>query len=243
MKILILGGTGEARKLAENLTSLGYHAITSLAGRTSAPAAHAGEIRTGGFGGAAGLADYLQSAKIERLVDATHPYAVTISGNAILAARQTGVPLVRLMRPGWQEPAGWNWRHTASIAQATWSLPAGAAALITTGHEGLETLLGRTDCRFIVRLIEPPNFALPAHASLVLDRPPYPLDAEKALLERAQINYLVTKNSGGDQTFAKLQAAHELGIATIMIDRPQYDAAPEAGTIEEALAALHLSAG
>src|SRR3982750_2845576 len=145
MKILILGGTGEARELAARLVALGHDVMTSLAGRTSAPALPAGDLRVGKFGGIPGLVGYLQAVGFDRLVDATHPYAGLISINAVAASQQTGIPLVRFMRPGWTEPAGANWTWVPSLAAAADALPVGATVLVTTGHEGLEALLERDD--------------------------------------------------------------------------------------------------
>ena len=235
MRILILGGTGEARALAERLTMHGHSVITSLAGRTREPALPVGELRVGKFGGIPGLVAYLRARGIDRLVDATHPYAGLISVNAVGAAQATGVPLVRYMRPAWVEPEGAKWWYVQNLEDAAGVLPGGATALVTTGHEGLEQLLARDDCKLVVRLIEPPAEALPRHAKLILARPPYTLDGERALFEREGITHLVTKNSGGEQTAAKLEAARATGAEVIMVARPVYGPAVEVGTIEEAV--------
>jgi precorrin-6A/cobalt-precorrin-6A reductase len=238
MRILILGGTGEARELAERLVSLDHEVTTSLAGRTRAPNLPAGELRVGKFGGVPGLVGYLRMMRIDRLVDATHPYAGLISSNAVAAAAQSGVPLVRYMRPAWQEPAGAQWRYVAGLAEAATALAPMARALITTGHEGLAALLERDDCRLLVRLIEPPDFALPPHARLILGRPPYRLAEERALLVREGVTALVTKNSGGEATAAKLVAAREVGAEVIMIARPVYGPAVEVGSVADAVMAV-----
>jgi len=238
MKILILGGTGEARELAERLVALGHDVTTSLAGRTSTPMLPAGDLRVGKFGGIAGLVGYLQARRFDRLVDATHPYAGLISINAVAAAERTKIPLVRFMRPAW--PADTGWLNAPDLDAAAKALPAGATALITTGHEGLATFLLRDDCTLVVRLIEPPEVMLPRHARLILGRPPYSMTGEKALFQREAITHLVSKNSGGAQTAAKLEAAKALGVSVIMIARPVYGPAIEVATIEDAIAALHL---
>ena len=238
MKILILGGTSEARELAERLVALGHRVTTSLAGRTQHPALPAGDLRVGKFGGIPGLVGYLRAVGIERLVDATHPYAGLISINAVAASQQSGVPLVRLMRPAWVEPAGAGWTQVADLEAAAESLPSGATVLATTGHEGLDALLARDDCRFVVRLIEEPDMALPRHAKLLLSRPPYRLEDEIALFRREGITHLVTKNSGGDATAAKLDAAQEVGAQVVMIARPVYGPAREVGTVDEAVRAV-----
>lgn len=241
MRILILGGTGEARELAERLVALGHNVTTSLAGRTSRPMLPAGELRVGKFGGVPGLVGYLKAMRFDRLVDATHPYTGLMSVNAVAAAQQTGIPLVRFMRAAWVEPGGARWVHVASLQAAVDALPGGATALVTTGHEGLETILARDDCRFIVRLIEAPEPPLPRHARLILSRPPYTYDDERALFVRESITHLISKNSGGEQTIAKLQAARDTGATVIMVERPSYGPAAEAGTLNAAIAALHLA--
>ena len=241
MRILILGGTGEARELAGRLVALGHTVTTSLAGRTSRPMLPAGELRVGKFGGVPGLVGYLKMMRFDRLVDATHPYAGLISVNAVAAAQQVGIKLVRYMRPAWVEPEGAGWVRVADLQSAADALPGGATALVTTGHEGLGTILARDDCRFIVRLIEPPEVSLPRYARLILSRPPYTFEDERALFVREAITHLVSKNSGGEQTIAKLQAARDTGATVIMIKRPVYGPAIEVGTLDEAIAALHLA--
>ncbi len=238
MKILILGGTGEARELAMRLVALGHAVTTSLAGRTQRPILPAGALRVGKFGGVPGLAGYLRAAGIDRLVDATHPYAGLISSNAVAAAGQTGIPLVRFMRPAWVEPPDAAWVHVESLAAAAAALPSGATVLVTTGHGGLDLIAARDDCRLLVRLIEPPDAPLPPHARLILARPPYSHDEERALFRREGVTHLITKNSGGAQTAAKLDAARETGAAVLMIARPTYGPAHEVGSIEAAIAAI-----
>ena len=238
MKILILGGTGEARELAGRLVALGHEVTSSLAGRTQRPMLPDGDIRVGKFGGIPGLVGYLKMTGVERLVDATHPYAGLISINAVAAAQQSGIPLVRYMRPAWVEPEGARWMHVPSLAAAAEALPSGAIVLVTTGHEGLEELLERDDCRLLVRLIEEPEMALPRHAKLIQARPPYRLDEERALFAREAITHLVSKNSGGEQTAAKLVAAREAGAEVIMVARPMYGPAVEVGSLDEAVTAV-----
>jgi len=240
MKILILGGTAEARELAGKLVADGHEVITSLAGRTRDPILPPGGLRMGGFGGIPGLSAYLDMAGIERLVDATHPYAGTISMHAVAASKEVGIRLVRLMRPGWEPRLGQDWTLVETVAQAAAALPAGADVLLTTGHTGLETFLERDDCHFVVRLIETPALTIPDHAELLKTRPPYHLSDELALMRRHGFTHLVTKNSGGRQTAAKLEAAAQLGVKVIMIERPFYGPAVEVATVPEAIAALEL---
>lgn len=238
MKILILGGTAEARRLADALVREGHEVISSLAGRTQDPILPEGGVRLGGFGGVPGLSAYLRAAGIELLVDATHPYAGLISVNAVAASTAAGVKLVRLMRPQWEPGAGDDWTVLDTAQAVADALPRDANVLLTTGHAGLTTYLERYDCQFFVRLIEVPDFALPRHAELLQTRPPYGLQSEMALMRRHEISHLVSKNSGGAQTSAKLEAARHLGVKVFMLARPVYGPAHEVSSIEAALEAI-----
>jgi len=238
MKILILGGTADARQLANRLVSMGHDVTTSLAGRTQDPILPEGGLRMGKFGGIPGLSAYLRAAGIQRLVDATHPYAGLISINAVAASQQTGIPLVRYMRPAWEQKLGADWTTVETAAEAAAVLPPNADVLLTTGHSGLEHFLERDDCQFVVRTIEAPAQELPRHASLLQTRPPYDVLDEIKLMEREGITHLVTKNSGGGQTSAKLEAAQRLGVKIIMIARPAYGPALEVSTVDDAITAL-----
>jgi precorrin-6A/cobalt-precorrin-6A reductase len=241
MKILILGGTGEARKLADELVARGMDVTTSLAGRTQAPLLPGGGVRVGGFGGAEGLAAYLGAEQFDVLVDATHPYAAQMSANAVAAAQTRGIRLLRLARPAWTPTGAVGWQSVADAATAADALPAGARALLSIGRSGLEPFLRRTDLDVLIRSIEVPEGPLPDTARLLQHRPPFTLVGERELLQEEAISHLVTKNSGGDQTRAKLDAAAELGVAIIMIDRPTLPAAPDVWSVAAALAALGLA--
>lgn len=238
MKILILGGTAEARELANRLVGAGHEVITSLAGRTQNPIRPEGQLRMGPFGGIPGLSTYLRAAGIDRLVDATHPYAGQISINAVAAADASGIKLVRLMRPAWTPLPGQHWIIVGSVREAADALPPKAKVLLTTGHAGLDLFLERRDCTLFVRVIEAPHTPLPTHAELIVSRPPHRLGDEIALLRRHGITHLVSKNSGGGQTAAKLDAAQQLGVRVVMIERPIYGPTEEVDSIDTALAAL-----
>lgn len=240
MKILVLGGTAEARALATALSGLGHEVITSLAGRTQNPLLpEGGTVRTGGFGGAAGLGTYLLDEGIGRLVDATHPYALQMAENAARAAEITGVPIVRLTRPGWIEPQYAFWHRVPDFAAAAALLPQGARALLTIGHKGLDPFFAREDCTFLIRAIEMPEW-LPPHCWAIQSRPPYYQSNETELMSRERISHLVSKNSGGVQTEAKLLAAQGLGLTTIIIERPVKPKVREYQSIGRCIAALHL---
>lgn len=236
-RLLILGGTGEARALAALLAEAGRLVTTSLAGRTGAPLLPAGEVRIGGFGGPEGLAAYLTRNRIARLVDATHPFAARISAHAVAASAATGIPLIRLERPAWTPPPGARWIGVPDMDGAVGALPAGARVLLTVGRQQLAGFSRRRDCRFVARMIEVPP-GLDPDWTVITGRGPFTLAGESALMETHAITHLVSKNSGGGQTAAKLEAAARLGIVTVMVERPLLPPARTAASIEEALALL-----
>jgi precorrin-6A/cobalt-precorrin-6A reductase len=237
-RVLILGGTTEARALAASCAERGIHVVTSLAGRTSTPLAVAGEVRVGGFGGADGLAGYLRTEGFDALVDATHPFAATISAHAARAAGAAGVPLLVLRRPGWTERPGDRWHRVPSVAEAAGLLPGlGRRVFLTTGRQSIGAFADRDDCWFLSRSVEPPEPPMPRHLEVLLDRGPFAVAGERALLTGHRIDVLVTKDSGGST--AKLDAARELGVPVIVVDRPPAGPAPAAATAEEALRRLH----
>jgi len=223
MRVLILGGTGEARALAAELAARpGVEVTSSLAGRVRDPALPAGEIRIGGFGGVAGLTAYLAEQSVDALVDATHPFAATISAHAVSAADATGVPLVVLRRPGWSAAPGDRWTRVPDIVAAAASagaLPAGCLFL-TTGRRDLAEFAADGTHDYLVRTVEPPDGATPPRMTLLLGRGPYTLDGEAGLMGEHGVTALVTKDSGGELTSAKLAAARDRGIGVIMVDRP-----------------------
>lgn len=236
MKILILGGTGEAVELANALRARGHRTISSLAGRTRHPRKPKGKLRTGGFGGAEGLADYLVREKIDYLVDATHPFAEDMSAHAVTAGAQTGVPLLRLVRPPFVEPDLAQWWHVGDVEAATGKLPHGATVLLTIGRQHLEPFLARSDVRFIIRSIEPAEINLPRNFEQITARPPFNRDDELALMKRHGVTHMVVKDAGGEQTGAKLEAAFMLKVQVIMIARPALPEAESVSSVGDALA-------
>lgn len=222
---LILGGTGDARHIADRLVTLhgnDLRVITSLAGRTSSPRQPQGEIREGGFGGTEGLAAYLREASVDVLVDATHPYAAQISEHAVKATSITNIPLLQFSRPEWIKEPDDNWLHVPNITAAAAALSQHATrALITTGIQNLNAFSAVSGAKLLVRLLEQPKAEIPINdAEIVIGRPPYTFDGELALFQLLGIDTLVTKNAGGDATRAKIDAARVLGLRVIMIDRP-----------------------
>lgn len=221
-KVLILGGTREAAELAAKLVGEGgAEVITSLAGRTREPAQVAGSVRVGGFGGAHGLAAYLTDNRITRVIDATHPFARTISANAAIACRETGVPLETLARPQWEPEAADNWTRVASLEQAAAKLPVGARIFLALGKQHLSAFEPLQDRHFVIRMVDAPETPLRfASHTLVLGRPASDPAEEEALFREHRITYLVCRNSGGSGGHAKIVAARRMGLPVIMIERP-----------------------
>ena len=239
MRILILGGTGEARELAAGLTAAGINVVSSLAGRVRQPRLPAGEVRIGGFGGAAGLAGYLRAEAITGVVDATHPFASAITANAAEAAAEAGLPLLVLRRPPW--PADPSWQTVPDIAAAAAAVAAwpGESVFLTTGRRDLGVFAADGGHRFLVRAVDPPDpdGPVPPRMTLLLDRGPYTPEGEAALMREHGVGLLVTKNSGGPMTAAKLQAARELGVRVVVVQRPPLPpGSATVTTVAEALA-------
>ncbi|MDE2384682.1 MAG: cobalt-precorrin-6A reductase [Alphaproteobacteria bacterium] len=238
-RILILGGTGLARQAADALVARGAHVVTSLAGVTRTPHLPKGEIRTGGFGGAEGLATYLRNNAFDWVVDATHPFAAQMPVHAALACAAAGVRLLRLEAPAWIAQAGDDWRMAPTIAAAVLALPSQSKAAVTVGRKEIGIFFARADLSGIARMIEPPEQAVPPTWQLLLERPPFSLAAEVDLLRAGNIQFLVSKNAGGPRV-AKLDAAAALAIPVIMVQRPAKPVVPTAATVDELLGRLAL---
>ncbi|MFG2797859.1 cobalt-precorrin-6A reductase [Streptomyces pseudovenezuelae] len=222
MHVLILGGTTEARRLAELLSAgTDLKVTTSLAGRVAAPRTPSGEVRVGGFGGAEGLARWLREHEVDALIDATHPFAGTMSFNAAQAAVTAHVPLLALRRPGWVPVQGDDWHEAASLEQAAELLPAlGRRVFLTTGRMGLAAFVDLADLWFLVRSVDAPEPPTPPRMEALLDRGPFTLDGERDLLRRHRVDVVVTKDSGGAATAPKLTAAREAGLPVVVVRRP-----------------------
>lgn len=239
MTLLVLGGTGEARQLAVLLEEAGIDFESSLAGRVPRPRRPVGPLRVGGFGGVDGLISYLGERGVSAVVDATHPFAASISANAAAACAAAGVPLLRLERPGWADRPGaedWHWvsGHDEAAAAAA-SL--GRRPFLTVGRQHLVAFIGPlAEADALVRVVDEPEIELPGRWRVLLDRGPYSIEGERELMVSHGADVVVTKDSGGDRTWPKLAAAGELGLPVVVVRR---SAAPDGvETLSDPTAAL-----
>ena len=241
MRVLVLGGTGEARDLAGRLVERGDAVVSSLAGRVSAPALPVGQVRTGGFGGVDGLADHLVAHGYDVVVDATHPFAAQITGNAVAACGRVGRPLVRLQRPGWSRhplAGAFTWVDDVEAARVA-AEALGVRPFVTTGRQQLETFATWDDRYVLARVVDPPAWDVPSSWEVLRARGPYPYAAERQLLQSRAVDVLLTKDSGGALTEAKLGAAHDLGVPVVVVRRPPVpDGVAVVESVGEALDAI-----
>ena len=242
MRVLLLGGTAEARALAERLHPK-VDIISSLAGRVPDPALPVGPVRIGGFGGADGLRDWLVDNDITAVIDATHPFAATITANAAAACAGLNLPHLVLNRPPW-DTAGAIVVATDTEAAEVIAAKGYSRVFLTTGRSGIDAFTG-SDAWFLIRVVTAPHVGrLPRNHEIRLSRGPYDYDDERELLRSRGIEVLVTKNSGGAMTRAKLDVARDLGVGVIMIDRPELPAQVQVvDSVQQAvdwLAALNL---
>jgi precorrin-6A/cobalt-precorrin-6A reductase len=241
MRILILGGTAEARALAEALAQRSEFTVTvSLAGRTAEPLPQAAPVRSGGFGGAEGLARYLTDERIDVLIDATHPYASAISANAAAAADSAGVRLVALKRPPWTKVAGDNWIEVENVEDAVKALgQAPKRVFLALGRNELQPFAAAPQHFYLIRSVDPvdPPLAVP-HATYITARGPFNEGEDRALLARHNIEMLVAKNSGGKATYGKIEAARALGLPVVILKRPTLPEVGSVATAEEVVAFL-----
>jgi precorrin-6A/cobalt-precorrin-6A reductase len=238
--VLVLGGTAEARRLAGTLAGRAdLRVVSSLAGRVREPALPAGEVRVGGFGGPEALAAWLRAERVAAVVDATHPFADQITASAVAATRAAGVPLLVLRRPGWRPEPGDDWRWVPSLAGAAEAVAGlGERVFLAVGRQGLAAFAGLDGHWFLVRTVEAPQPPVPRRVHLLRDRGPYTVDGELELLRTHRIDALVTKDSGGEATAAKLVAARRLRLPVVIVRRPPAPAVPHVATVDAALAWL-----
>lgn len=242
-RILIVGGTGEARDLAAALAERGREVISSLAGRVQNPALPTGAVRIGGFGGVEGMREWLTNNGIGAVVDASHPFATRISANTAAAAAAVGVPLLRLARPPWEPHPDDLWVAVPDIGAAAAAVAGRGRCnvLLTTGRQDVQAFADNAVAQFWIRVVDPPTSAVPARSEVITSRGPYELPDEQELLDAYKIDLLVTKNSGGALTYAKIIAARNRGIEVIVVDRPTEPiGVPSVSSVEHALGWLDL---
>jgi precorrin-6A/cobalt-precorrin-6A reductase len=240
-RILILGGTTQARELAERLAKrTDLEVIVSLAGRTKSPAPQPVPVRTGGFGGVAGLAEYLAKERVDALIDATHPYANIISANAAAAARQAGVALLAFRRPPWRAVAGDRWIEAVDVADAMARLGEHPRRVfVTLGRTELAPLTTAPQHFYLIRSVDPVEPPLPLpRVNYVTGRGPFSEGDDRALMSAHAIDAVIAKNSGGTATYGKIAAARALGIDVIMLRRPAPPDGPAVETVDAVIAWL-----
>jgi precorrin-6A/cobalt-precorrin-6A reductase len=238
-RVLILGGTGDASELALKASTLPVEVRMSLAGRTREPQKSSINTRIGGFGGVAGLIMYMREQEIDLLIDATHPFAAQISFNAAAAAAELGLPRLMLVRPAWQPiPQDW-WQEVDNVEAAADALIKQAKRVfLTVGRQQLGAF-AHLDVWFLMRLIDPPEEnAIVPKGLLLYDRGPFDLTSERQLLTQYEIDTIVSKNSGGNATYAKIIAARELGIKVVMVKRPTVPLGEQVQDAESAISWL-----
>lgn len=237
--MLILGGTQDGAAIARDLAAEpAIHTVSSLAGRTRNPGPITGEVRRGGFGGADGLTRYLSEARIDLLVDATHPFAAAISRHAAKAGKAASVPRVQLQRPPWSPQDDDRWVEVDSVDAAARAIPAqGSRAFLTVGRQELDAFAASQNVWFLIRLIDPPAAPIALGAfELLCARGPFEAAAEETLMRERAIEVLVSKNSGGRATYGKIAAARNLGIPVVMVRPPPAQPGDQVGDVDAACA-------
>lgn len=221
--ILVLGGTAEAiartqKLIAENTD---HNIIYSLAGRTTNQPELDCEIRIGGFGGVDGLSKFIAKNHLVKIIDATHPYALQITKNAKQAAHETSIEYLSTLRPEWKKQDGDSWVEVSSSAEAVEAIPKTSRVFLALGKQHIDVFSKRTDCHFVIRMVDDPESELDfASYEVVTGIPNSTVKDEIALLNKYEIQIIVSRNSGGEQSYRKIAAAREMGIPVIMIKRP-----------------------
>ena len=239
LKLLLLGGTSEAARIAKELSCLpGIATTLSLAGRTIKAAPSPVPVRVGGFGGVDGLADYLRQDAIDIVVDATHPFAAQISNNAIAACAKANVSLLAIERPPWERMARDHWSAHATAEDAIAALPEAPSTVFSAlGQSSIPLLCARPQHRYVIRVVDP--VVLPpelSDATVICARGPFVAEDDIALFREYRIAYVLAKNAGGDAAHAKIEAARELQLPVLMVERPAIAKRLAVTTVSDALA-------
>jgi precorrin-6A/cobalt-precorrin-6A reductase len=240
MRALILGGTGDANRLADSFVRDKIDAIYSYAGRTQIPLGHSLPTRIGGFGGVMGLANFIREQRITHVVDATHPFAAEMSRHAVEACAMTGIPLIALERAPWVRASGDHWIEVADIDAAAAALPEQRARVfLAIGRQHVAPFAARPQHAYTLRFVDAPDGIPPwRDAEVIVSRGPFTIEGDRELMRIRGIELLVSRNSGGSGARAKIDAARELGLPVIMISRPVLPERSRVESIEEVLAWL-----
>ena len=234
MTLLLLAGTGDARRIAQAL--VGTDIVASLAGATRMPEPLPIPTRRGGFGGAAGFADFLDANNITAVLDATHPYASQITARSAEICKKRGVPFLQFLRPGWTQEPGDNWTDISKEEEAASHIKPGATVFLGTGRQSLERFANLASCNVICRQIDPPDGPFPfAGGEFLVGRPPFSVADEVTLFQDRKIDWLIVKNAGGAASRTKLTAANRLKIPVLMLARPALGNWPCVDSIDGAL--------
>lgn len=235
--LLILAGTTEATALANAVAETGMRATVSLAGRVERPLRQPLPQRVGGFGGVDGLRAYLEAEQITHVIDATHPFAVQMSRNAATASAAMGLPCVALSRAPWAAQAGDDWQHVPDIEGAVAALAGKARrVMLAIGRMHLAAFAPQPQHQYLLRLVDPPKAPLPLpQTEIIVDRGPFDAASDTELMQTRAVDLVVSKNSGGTGAYAKIEAARELGLPVIMIDRPEAPERLEMHSVAEVL--------
>lgn len=237
--LLVLGGTTEGTRLGRALAEAGLNGTISMAGRVASPAAQALPLRIGGFGGVEGLAQYLVEARVTHVIDATHPFAAQMSANAVAACARAGVPLIALTRAPWHAGPADRWIHVPDIAGAVQALAGPRQrVMLAVGRMHLADFADQPQHHYLLRLVDPPEARPLPDCTVIVDRGPFALDDDIALMQQHDIEIVVSKNSGGAGAHAKIEAARRLGLPVLMIDRPQVPPRHETHEIAQVMAWL-----
>lgn len=237
MTLLILGGTSEARKLAEVVAIDGRQAILSLAGATRHPIKGPLPTRVGGFGGGPEFLTYLREKGISAVLDATHPFAAKITKRTFEICLANDIAYAQLLRPKWTPQAGDIWTEINNEQEAANHIAKGSTIFLGTGRQTLAAFSNLEGCRVICRQIDPPTKPFPFEGGeFLVGRPPFPVNQEKELFQRLRIDWLVVKNAGGAASYTKLAAARDLRIPVLMIRRPEMPDAKRVETVDQAMA-------
>ncbi|MEB3342819.1 cobalt-precorrin-6A reductase [Okeania sp.] len=238
-RVLVLGGTGHSSKLIALISTIPeLEIINSLAGRTRQPAIGSTPRRIGGFGGVSGLINYLREQEIDLLIDATHPFASQISGNAAIASSELKIPRLMLVRPPWKKVEGDRWIEAENNEVAVKVLAnLGSRIFLSIGRQELASYAHLKHLWFLIRIIDlfPPDSLVPP-GKILTERGPFYFEEERSLLQKYEIEAIVSKNSGGDATYAKIVAARELGMPVVMIQRPPLPEGEQVSDVESAVA-------